>query len=48
MFAELGLGKKGLDSASLRSWMWQWHQKLQVRVAAEIQNVIKAEEKIST
>ncbi|EKM52814.1 uncharacterized protein PHACADRAFT_261459 [Phanerochaete carnosa HHB-10118-sp] len=43
MFEELGLGKKGLDSTDLRGWLWQWHQKLQMRVAGEIQNLIKAE-----
>ena len=44
MFAELGLGKKGLDSATLHSWMSQWHRKLQVRIQGEIQNLSKAEE----
>lgn len=47
MFEELGLGKKGLDNADLRSWMWQWHQKLQNRIAGEIQNLVKAEAKLT-
>ena len=44
-FEELGLGKKGLDSADLRAWMWNWHQKLQARIAAELTNVLQAEAK---
>ena len=45
MFEQLGLGKKGLDSADLRAWMWNWHQKLQARIAAELTNVLAAEAK---
>lgn len=46
-FEELGLGKKGLDSADLRAWMWQWHTKLKPRIAAEIAALAKTEEKLS-
>ncbi|KAI0742483.1 DNA/RNA polymerase [Daedaleopsis nitida] len=40
MMDNLGLPSKGLQSNDLRSWMWQWHQKLQARIEAEIRNVI--------
>ncbi|KIP05682.1 hypothetical protein PHLGIDRAFT_107864 [Phlebiopsis gigantea 11061_1 CR5-6] len=46
-FEELGLGKKGLDSADLRSWMWEWHTKLKPRIAAEIAELVKSEAKLT-
>ncbi|KAL6308760.1 DNA/RNA polymerase [Sparassis latifolia] len=36
---ELGLGNKHLHDVDLRTWMWNWHQKLQVRLKAEIANL---------
>ncbi|OBZ74536.1 DNA-directed RNA polymerase, mitochondrial [Grifola frondosa] len=39
LFDELGLTPKGLKNADLQSWMWDWHQKLQVRLKAEIERV---------
>lgn len=45
-FEELGLGRKGLDSADLRAWLWRWHTKLEVRIEAEVNALIKAEAKL--
>ncbi|EGO20169.1 hypothetical protein SERLADRAFT_363576 [Serpula lacrymans var. lacrymans S7.9] len=45
LFDELGLNNKGLKRADLQRWMWDWHQKLQPRLDAEIQEIIVAEEK---
>lgn len=42
---ELGLGNKGLGHADLKAWMWKWHQKLQERIAAEVAELVKQEEK---
>ncbi|KAI0731720.1 hypothetical protein BC629DRAFT_1718248 [Irpex lacteus] len=40
----LGLGNKGLEHVDLKTWMWQWHQKLQVRLKVEIEDLVKQEE----
>ena len=40
---QLNLGNKALHSADLRAWMWQWHQKLEGRIAAELQTLIVEE-----
>lgn len=47
-FEELGLGRKGLDSADLRAWLWEWHTKLEVRIEAEVNALVKAEAKLGT
>lgn len=47
VFQELGIGDTRLNSSHLQRWMWDWHQKLQVRLKADIADVIKAEEKIT-
>lgn len=39
----LGLPSMGLQSNDLRSWMWQWHQKLQVRIQAEVEAMVVEE-----
>ena len=36
----LGLPSKGLQSNDLRGWMWKWHQKLQTRIQAEVENLV--------
>ncbi|KAI0087670.1 DNA/RNA polymerase [Irpex rosettiformis] len=41
----LGLGNKGLEHADLRAWMWNWHQKLQVRLKWEVADLVSQEEK---
>lgn len=40
---ELGLGMKGTTSVDLRKWMWDWHQKLQVKLTSEIDKLIESE-----
>jgi DNA-directed RNA polymerase, mitochondrial len=47
MFEQLGLGKKGLDNSDLRTWMWNWHQKLASRIAAELTSLLAAEARLS-
>ncbi|KAI0798166.1 DNA/RNA polymerase [Abortiporus biennis] len=47
LFNELRLStSRGLTDVDLRKWMWEWHQKLQVRLKAEIQNVIEEEARL--
>lgn len=41
---DLGLGNKGLEHADLKGWMWNWHQKLQVRLKAEVADLVAQEE----
>ena len=36
----LGLPSKGLPSNDLRGWMGKWHQKLQTRIQAEVENLV--------
>ncbi|KAI0753612.1 DNA/RNA polymerase [Fomes fomentarius] len=36
----LGLPSMGLQSNDLRSWMWQWHEKLQARIQAEVEAMV--------
>ncbi|EJF55919.1 DNA/RNA polymerase [Dichomitus squalens LYAD-421 SS1] len=43
MMDQLGLPSKGLQSNDLKSWMWEWHQKLQQRIKAEVENLIVEE-----
>ncbi len=43
----LGLGNKGLEHVDLKTWMWQWHQKLQARLKVEIEDLVKQEEGLS-
>lgn len=43
---EMGRGNKGLGHAHLKGWMWNWHQRLQERLTAEIADLIKQEQKI--
>ncbi|KAI1795428.1 DNA/RNA polymerase [Ganoderma leucocontextum] len=43
MMDDLGLPSRGLRSGDLRSWMWDWHQKLQGRIKAEVENLIVEE-----
>ncbi|KAI0334261.1 DNA/RNA polymerase [Cubamyces sp. BRFM 1775] len=45
LFDQLGLPSKSLHSTDLRTWMWHWHQKLQARIEAEIQN-LEVEERV--
>ena len=45
LFDQLGLPNKSLHSTDLRTWMWHWHQKLQARIEAEIQN-LEVEERV--
>ncbi|EMD32822.1 hypothetical protein CERSUDRAFT_57977 [Gelatoporia subvermispora B] len=46
MLEELGLNNRGLKQADLQSWMWGWHQKLQKRLQAEIENLVEEERKL--
>lgn len=46
IFDDLGLGCRELQRADLQKWMWDWHQKLKVRLDAEIKDIIAAEAKI--
>jgi DNA-directed RNA polymerase, mitochondrial len=43
VFEALGLDCQGLMQAVLQKWMWDWHQKLQPRLEAEIKSVIEHE-----
>ena len=43
LFGRLGLPKPGLHSNDLRAWMWEWHQKLEQHISAELENVIVEE-----
>ncbi|KAF8554653.1 DNA/RNA polymerase [Imleria badia] len=47
VFDEIGLGHVdvGLRRADLQRWMWDWHQKLRVRLEAEIVDIVAAEAK---
>ncbi|KAG9311110.1 DNA/RNA polymerase [Chiua virens] len=47
VFDEIGLGHMdvGLRRADLQRWMWDWHQKLRARLAAEIEQIIVTEAK---
>lgn len=40
---DLGLGRKVPNDVDLRKWMWEWHQKLQVKLTAEIDNLVLEE-----
>lgn len=44
----LGIGSKGLEHAELKALLWNWHQKLTVRLKAEVALLIKEEDKSST
>ncbi|OCH85018.1 DNA/RNA polymerase [Obba rivulosa] len=47
MLEDLGLdNQRGLKHVDLQTWMWAWHQKLQVRLAAEIQNLVEEEHRL--
>lgn len=48
LFDKIGLTDRGLGHADLRKWMWDWHQKLQTRLKAEIVNIIEEESKFCT
>ena len=48
MMDELGLPGRGLRSGDLKSWMWDWHQKLQARIKAEVENLVVEERVIGT
>ncbi|KAI0340467.1 DNA/RNA polymerase [Trametopsis cervina] len=41
----LGIGSKGLEHAELKALLWNWHQKLTVRLKAEVALLIKEEDK---
>jgi len=43
IFEALGLDNQGLMTAVLQRWMWEWHQKLQPRLEAEIKSIIEHE-----
>ncbi|THG95963.1 hypothetical protein EW026_g5773 [Hermanssonia centrifuga] len=43
LFENLGLQDKGLNNADLRAWMWAWHERLQVRIKAEVANLVQSE-----
>ena len=43
LFDQLGLPNKGLHSNDLRVWMWEWHQKLETRIVAELENLVVEE-----
>lgn len=45
LFAELGLGNNALMHADLQQWMWDWHNKLKVRLEREIKSIATAEKK---
>lgn len=47
IFDEIGLGHVdvGLRRADLQRWMWDWHQKLRVRLETEIADIIATEAK---
>ncbi|CAL1697785.1 unnamed protein product [Somion occarium] len=47
LFDEIGLTNKGLGNNDLRKWMWEWHQKLKVRLKAEIATLAVEESKLS-
>jgi len=49
LFDEIGLGHMdvGLRRADLQRWMWDWHQKLRVRLETEIADIIAAEAKLT-
>ena len=42
-FDQLGLPNKGLHLNDLRMWMWEWHQKLETRIVAELENLVVEE-----
>jgi DNA-directed RNA polymerase len=46
IFEELGIGDNRLNSSHLQRWMWDWHQKLQLRLKSEIADVINSDAKI--
>lgn len=46
VFDKIGLTDRGLGHMDLRKWMWEWHQKLQRRLKAEIINVIEEESRL--
>ena len=48
MMDDLGLPSRGLQSGDLKSWMWDWHQKLQARIKAEVENLVVEERVIGT
>lgn len=43
---QLGLGDKGLKDRGLQAWMYDWHQKLEPRLRAEIRDVVEQERKL--
>jgi len=49
LFDEIGLGHMnvGLRHADLQRWMWDWDQKLRVRLETEIADIIAAEAKLT-
>ncbi|PCH42893.1 DNA/RNA polymerase [Wolfiporia cocos MD-104 SS10] len=48
LIEDLGLGNKGLQNVDLRTWMWNWHLKLQVRLKAEVDALQEEERRIPT
>ena len=48
MMDQLGLPSKGLKSNDLKTWMWEWHQKLQQRIKAEVDNMVVEERVMGT
>ena len=40
---QLGLPSKSLQSNELRLWMWDWYQKLQIRIEAELRSLVVEE-----
>ncbi|THH14382.1 hypothetical protein EW146_g5951 [Bondarzewia mesenterica] len=40
----LGLDDNGLKQADLQKWMWEWHQKLQERLRADVMQLVREED----
>ena len=40
LFTSLGMSGPRLKDASLRAWVWEWHQKLQARIEEELASMI--------
>ncbi|KAI0052454.1 DNA/RNA polymerase [Auriscalpium vulgare] len=45
-FEELGLSSAGLKQVDLQQWMWEWHQKLQVRLKEDLAVLVKDEARL--
>ncbi|KAJ8690626.1 DNA-directed RNA polymerase [Pleurotus ostreatus] len=42
-FAELGITSQALKTHDLQKWMWEWHLKLQERLAVAIKDILEVE-----